>query len=79
MTVTIKLRGDSEDAGRNLVQNFREKTEGILKLSGSISEKVKEEEPKEGQPQSTVRKTIVLTWVLKDPLFGKNAIGTEAE
>lgn len=40
--INLRLRTDNEEEGRNLLQNFREKTESELELVGSVNEKVQE-------------------------------------
>jgi hypothetical protein len=44
---------------------------------GSVSEKVKEEETKDYDGKDFLKKSITLSWILKDPKFGKNQLESE--
>lgn len=62
-----------------MLQSFRDKTEGILELVGSVSEKVKEEEKTNFHGESFTKRVVNMSWTLKDPQFGSDMLAGEAE
>lgn len=73
----MRLRGDDEAEGKNMLKTFREKVEEVLKLEGSINEKVDESESVNFKGESVLRRAINISFILADPEFKEYEQGEE--
>lgn len=77
--VSLRLRGDNETEGRNMLQNFREKTEGILRLEGSVNERTDETHSVNYQGEEVTKKVVNINYILSDPDFAEYEVDDELD